>query len=635
MSAADNLQYWRDMAENRIQNAAKMTMIRRQPVDIEFTDLCYSVPVSRTCNKLILRNVSGYFKSGELTAILGPSGAGKSTLLNVLAGYRIGDSVNSVLVNGETRDIKTFRKLSRYIMQEDVHQHCLTVLESLQTAAELKLGKSVSKEVKMKQIMEILDLLRLMNSKDTYTSSLSGGEKKRLSIALELVNNPPVLFLDEPTTGLDDLSSAQCITLLKSLARGGRTVICSIHTPSAKLFSLFDNVYIVAQGQCVYQGHGDDIVPFLESLDIHCPKHYNPADFIIDVSSGEYGNHHEKMVRAIDNGKKHRWSKKEEPPKLIRLDSGIEDIKEMPDYGCSFLDQFTILLSRMSLQIWRDWSNFLIKVIIHLGVGLLIGALFFKYGNDASKTIFNFGFCFMSLILFMYVPMLPAIVWFPQEVKCVKREFFNRWYGLNAYYFALSISRIPFQMIQGIIYIGIVYIMTEQPLEVERIVKFTFILALVILCSEAFGMVISARLSIVNGIFVGPAISVPNLLLSVYGLGSSITTIPLWIRISMYFSYLRFGLEGLVITIYGGARENLVCPEEEVYCPLKIPKQLLKEVGMEHANFWRSCFFMILYFIIFKVVCYFILRQRLKRSRSSGLVWLIGRFIKTHFNLNH
>lgn len=138
-----------------------------------------------------------------------------------------------------------------------------------------------------------------------------------------------------------------------------------------------------------------------------------------------------------------------------------------------------------------------------------------------------------------------------------------------------------------------------------------------------------------NGIFVGPALSVPNLLLSVYGMGSSITTIPLWIRISMYFSYLRFGLEGLIVAIYGGAREHLICPEEEVYCPLKIPKQLMKEVGMEDANFWRSCFFMILYFIIFKVVCYVILRQRLKRSRSSGLLWLIGRFIKTHFNLNH
>lgn len=80
-------------------------------------------------------------------------------------------------------------------------------------------------------------------------------------------------------SGLDDLSSSQCISLLKLLAEGGRTVICSIHTPSAKLFALFDNVYIVASGQCVYQGYGPDVVPFLTNIGLICPKHYNPADF--------------------------------------------------------------------------------------------------------------------------------------------------------------------------------------------------------------------------------------------------------------------------------------------------------------------------------------------------------------------
>lgn len=122
-------------------------------------------------------------------------------------------------------------------------------------------------------------MLRLTKARDTLTARLSGGERKRLSIAQELVNNPPVIFLDEPTTGLDDLSSSQCIQLLKMLARGGRTVICSVHTPSAKLFDMFDHVYIVSEGQCVFQGKGRDIVPFLAGLGLNCPKTYNPADF--------------------------------------------------------------------------------------------------------------------------------------------------------------------------------------------------------------------------------------------------------------------------------------------------------------------------------------------------------------------
>ena len=103
-------------------------------------------------------------------------------------------------------------------------------------------------------------------TKDTLGNRLSGGELKRLSIALELLNNPPVLFLDEPTTGLDDMSSSQCVELLRRIAHGGRTVICSIHTPSAKIFAMFDHVYIMANAQCVYQGKGDYIVPYLDSL---------------------------------------------------------------------------------------------------------------------------------------------------------------------------------------------------------------------------------------------------------------------------------------------------------------------------------------------------------------------------------
>lgn len=116
------------------------------------------------------------------------------------------------------------------------------------------------------QIDEILILLRLEKTKETLGNSLSGGELKRLSIALELLNNPPVLFLDEPTTGLDDMSSSQCVELLRRIAHGGRTVICSIHTPSAKIFAMFDHVYIMANAQCVYQGKGDYIVPYLDSL---------------------------------------------------------------------------------------------------------------------------------------------------------------------------------------------------------------------------------------------------------------------------------------------------------------------------------------------------------------------------------
>lgn len=158
-----------------------------------------------------------------------------------------------------------------------------------------------------------MEILRLTKAKNTISEELSGGERKRLSIALELVNNPPVIFLDEPTTwvvenffffflllsliiffffsliykynlilsrGLDEVSSMQCILLLQKLAkRLTRTIICSIHTPSATIFSKFDNIYVMANGQCVYRGPSSNVVPFLQQIGIECPIHYNPADF--------------------------------------------------------------------------------------------------------------------------------------------------------------------------------------------------------------------------------------------------------------------------------------------------------------------------------------------------------------------
>lgn len=277
---------------------------RRPPVDLAFSNLTYRVQEGRKSNvKTILKSVSGSLRSGELTAIMGPSGAGKSTLLNILTGYRTSGTEGSITVNGDERNLSSFRKLSCYIMQDNQLHGNLTVEEAMSVATALKLPSVTSAEQKEDVIREILETLGLQEHHKTMTSNLSGGQKKRLSIALELVNNPPIMFFDEPTSGLDSSSCFQCISLLKHLARGGRTIICTIHQPSARLFEMFDQLYTLADGQCVYQGNTGKLVEWLGHLNLQCPSYHNPASFIIEVSCGEYGDNTGKLVRAIDNGK--------------------------------------------------------------------------------------------------------------------------------------------------------------------------------------------------------------------------------------------------------------------------------------------------------------------------------------------
>lgn len=349
-------------------------------------------------SKLILKGVSGQFKSGELTAILGPSGAGKSTLLNVLAGYKHTGANEQICVNGKTRNLREFKKSSCYIMQEDLVQPKLTVSEAMRFSVDLKLGKSITAKEKLSAVNEILEILRLTNAKNTVMERLSGGERKRLSIALELVHNPPVIFLDEPTTGLDELSSSQCIDLLQSLARLGRTVVCSIHTPSARIFAKFDHVYVVAAGQCSYRGSTDGVIPFLRQVGLDCPKHYNPADFVVEASSGDYGIEFiERMVACVDT-----------KLPILPISRSIQHFElERKIAKIPWFEQFVTLFKRMALQFYRNRNYMYLKIFLHIFLGFIIGGLFLGIGNDGSKTLFNFGFCFTCLIVFLYVPMLP------------------------------------------------------------------------------------------------------------------------------------------------------------------------------------------------------------------------------------
>ncbi|XP_030384896.1 ATP-binding cassette sub-family G member 1 [Scaptodrosophila lebanonensis] len=278
-----------------------------QPIDIEFENVRYSVrkfsfPERKFVTKEILHGLNGNFRSGELTAIMGPSGAGKSTLLNVMSGFRARGVSGNLRVNGKpmSTNSERFRKLSCYIHQDDLLRPQLMVGEIMLMAAHLKLGFQITKAHKMNLIKHILSLLGLDHRFNVYTAKLSGGQKKRLAIALELISNPPVLYLDEPTTGLDSSSCSQCVALLKKLASQGHTIVCTIHQPSALIFEMFDKLYTVVDGHCMYQGPTRELVPFLADQQLVCPSYHNPADYLLEVAVGEHERDLKKLILAAN-----------------------------------------------------------------------------------------------------------------------------------------------------------------------------------------------------------------------------------------------------------------------------------------------------------------------------------------------
>ncbi|EDW39922.1 GL14043 [Drosophila persimilis] len=683
---------------------------QRPPVDIEFCDISYSVAVGhrRGC-KTILKSVSGKFRNGEITAIMGPSGAGKSTLMNILAGYKTAQLSGSVLINSKERNLRRFRKLSCYIMQDDVLIANLTVGEAMMVAANLKLGKHMISYAKRVVVEEILETIGLKESVHTLTCNLSGGQRKRLSIALELVNNPPVMFFDEPTSGLDSSTCFQLISLLRSLARGGRTIVCTIHQPSARLFEKFDHLYLLAQGQCVYEGRVRGLVPYLSSLGFECPSYHNPADYVLEVASGEYGDAVPKLVQAVKGGACKKYAHKDycltllptkaaesatlhledekppllsgdsnpldaeaeaeadadlKPPKLEAQQSQNSDCSAvilMPqsnDDSCSFssskgggahnavggppsggvvgcmtslLDshesvvtlpnktgfptsgwtQFWILLKRSFRTILRDRMLTHMRLFSHVIVGAIIGMIYYDVGNEASKIMSNAGCIFFVSLFTTFTAMMPTILTFPTEMSVFVREHLNYWYSLKAFYFAKTIADMPFQIVFSSVYVLVVYYLTSQPMEWNRVSMFVLIQVLNSLVAQSLGLLIGAGMNIETGVFLGPVTTIPTILFS--GFFVNFDTIPGYLQWVTYVSYVRYGFEGAMVAIYGMDRAKLQC--NQMYCHYRVPKKFLEEMSMDNAHFWVDAVALTGIFFALRIIAYFVLRWKLHMIR--------------------
>lgn len=273
----------------------------------------------------------------------------------------------------------------------------------------------MSKTQQNEKIFSILQTLKLDKHVNTYAKHLSGGQQKRLSIALELVDDPEVLFLDECTTGLDSLASTQCIQLLKKLALEGRTVICTIHTPSALIFELFDYIYALASGQCIYQGSSDNLVPFLSSLDLVCPSTYNPADFLLEIANNDYGELNCKLSEKISNGTNENFRRpsnnNNNNNNIVGMSFNRVD-ETLNASRSSFFYQFMLLMKRNFITSKRNMTLAVQRILISLIVGLLVGALYVNIGNEAIHIYHNFKYIFVSAFFLLYIS------YYSQQTSC-------------------------------------------------------------------------------------------------------------------------------------------------------------------------------------------------------------------------
>ncbi|KAL6298547.1 hypothetical protein BKA93DRAFT_810707 [Sparassis latifolia] len=256
------------------------------PASLHFTNISYTIG-----NHTLLDSVTGSVKPGQLMAIMGASGAGKTTFLDILARRRKRGVVSGrTLVNGRDFADADFKKVTGYVDQEDTLMSTLTVYETVLYSALLRLPREMSLEAKKFRTLETMHELGILGIKDSRIGdsghrSISGGEKRRVSIACELVTSPSILFLDEPTSGLDAYNALSVIDSLVSLARDyNRTVVFTIHQPRSNIVSLFDQLIVLAQGKLIYSGEADKCHEYLQSIGHPCPPGFNIADFFIDLT---------------------------------------------------------------------------------------------------------------------------------------------------------------------------------------------------------------------------------------------------------------------------------------------------------------------------------------------------------------
>ncbi|KAJ8497976.1 hypothetical protein OPV22_008528 [Ensete ventricosum] len=557
------------------------------PLSITFDNIRYSVDMPQEMKDQgvvedrleLLKGISGSFRPGVLTALMGVSGAGKTTLMDVLAGRKTGGYIEgNITISGYPKKQETFARVSGYCEQNDIHSPHVTVYESLVYSAWLRLPAEVNSATRKMFVDEVMELVELTPLRDALVglpgvNGLSTEQRKRLTIAVELVANPSIIFMDEPTSGLDARAAAIVMRTVRNTVDTGRTVVCTIHQPSIDIFEAFDELFLMKRGgEEIYVGplghNSCHLINYFEGINgvSKIKDGYNPATWMLEVSSQAQedilGVNFSDVYKNSDLYQRNKNLIEE----LSTPPPGSSDLYFPTQYSQSFLGQCMACLWKQHLSYWRNPPYTAVRFFFTTIIALLFGTIFWDLGTkrDTKQDLFNAMGSMYAAVLFIGVQNSSSV----QPVVAIERTVFYReraagMYSAVPYALGQVAIEIPYVLVQALLYGVIVYAMIGFEWTVAKFFWYMFFMYFTLLYFTFYGMmavgltpnyniasIVSAAFYAIWNLFSGFIIPRPR--------------IPVWWRWYYWICPVAWTLYGLVASQFGDIYDQKIDNEVAV-----------------------------------------------------------------------
>jgi ABC-type multidrug transport system ATPase subunit len=501
----------------------------------------------------ILHSISATVERGKLLGVMGGSGSGKTSLIDVIMGRAAGSISGRVTFDG-VDPAPLIPKLCAYVKQGDFLLPHLTCRETLQFAARLRLPAELSDEEREQRVEEVITELGLKDCADTrvgneYARGLSGGEKRRVSIGVQLLTDPKLLILDEPTTGLDSFTAHNLVEYLVKLAAQGRTIICSIHQPRSDIFQLFDSIMLLARGHIVYSGPTSGVVSHFEKLGVPCPEHTNPADIILDAISVDprtpqsEASSRQRLKSFILAWQAHSATSAEAAV-VVPADTH-EQVPIVFPTRASWPRQVVILTHRACLNLWRDRLTTLGYLAEMLVISVLLGIIFYHIPTDLISGIRSrVAVLYLLSSMQSYLLLIFALYILVDELAVFDRERSDHMYEAIPWVISRWLSTSVLNILLPIIFSLIVYSMVGLRTDLPGYQNFwVFVLVQVAIqhCCTAMAIFCAS----INRPFAKSSLlanSIYTFTVLSSGFFAQTTTIPSYISWFQYISWPHWGL---------------------------------------------------------------------------------------------